>query len=457
MMRLSSIDQFLRGSLSRLVFRPWFDRTALNALGSWVFPASRLWASAEASGYDLDRFLAANPSLGALRLGPVGLVSTLNTVKGQRAEAIEAEDEWNGLFFGARSARESKLTAAEIRRKRTGRAFLTARLMFAALAHRANVSAVAWDLASEETVAQHLDGFLATPDALFRLPDPLPAVIESNRFRSRIGIEYALRLSAPVPGADTPSFARVFEPPRVPDPPTVIHCHGFGVEPEHLDRMTDEMLPLVSQGVRVVRVMAPWHGRRRRHGTWSGEPFLARVPLGPATLLSALVQEVGILVAWARATSAGQVAIGGISLGALTAQLAAVRMAAWSADHRPDAVFLAGTSDRLDRIAFESTLTRALGLDVALQRAGWTPEKLQHYAPLTNPEGEPALDPASIIMVLGAVDDVTPFDGGIKLAERWGIPAENQFHRDQGHFSLSLGLIPEDAPLRRLVELLRRD
>jgi hypothetical protein len=119
---------------------------------------------------------------------------------------------------------------------------------------------------------------------------------------------------------------------------------------------------------------------------------------------------------------------------------------------RADALFLVGTSDRLDRIAFESTLTGALGLDAALRTKGWTAETLRAFSPLTNPEGEPAIAPDSIFVVLGTADDVTPFDGGVALAQRWRVPAINQFHRPQGHFSLSQGLIPDNAPLLRFAQ-----
>ena len=143
-------------------------------------------------------------------------------------------------------------------------------------------------------------------------------------------------------------------------------------------------------------------------------------------------------------------------LRALTAQLAAVHMRDWPAVMRADALLLVGTSDRLDRIAFESALTAVLGLPDALCAKGWTAEALRGFGALTNPEGVPAIAPESIFVVLGTADDVTPFDGGVALAERWRVPPVNQFRRPQGHFSLSPGLIPDNAPLLRFAEHLRR-
>ncbi len=57
-------------------------------------------------------------------------------------------------------------------------------------------------------------------------------------------------------------------------------------------------------------------------------------------------------------------------------------------------------------------------------------------------------------MVLGHSDDVTPTAGGLALAQRWGVPEPNLFARDQGHFSVSLGLLRDRAPLARIKEIL---
>jgi hypothetical protein len=59
-------------------------------------------------------------------------------------------------------------------------------------------------------------------------------------------------------------------------------------------------------------------------------------------------------------------------------------------------------------------------------------------------------------MLIGTSDTVTPGAGGMALAQRWGLPAENLFLRDQGHFSVALGLERDAAPLARLAAILRR-
>ena len=59
-------------------------------------------------------------------------------------------------------------------------------------------------------------------------------------------------------------------------------------------------------------------------------------------------------------------------------------------------------------------------------------------------------------MVLGREDTVTAFDEGRDLAERWKVPSENLYIRDQGHFSAAVGVIHDDAPVRRLYEMMMK-
>ncbi len=450
----SEVEQTLRASLGRLLFRPWFDRAALVTLGKWVFPASRLWAAAEIAGDDVDRFVALTPALKNLRLQRGALGRALEGLARLRERADASERRWADTYFAARASQEA-LVKAEAARLRDGRLYLGARVRFMTLARRGRVPSVDWAIPTEAEAAAHLGAALKSPQAIFTGPDRLPTIVESKRLRKRAFDEYALRFA--LPGSASGSLhARVYEPLGTRHAPTVIHCHGFGMEPEHIKLAFDEFVPLVRAGVRLVRVTAPFHGSRRRRGTWSGEPFLSSVPVETVEALSSAVRELSVLVEWAKATSRGRVALAGVSMGALTAQLAAVHMRNWPAARQADALFLVGTTDRLDRIAFESTLTCALGLDAALRAKGWDADRLRHFASLTNPEGEPAIDRRSIFIVLGTADDVTPFDGGTALACRWRIPAENQFNRPHGHFSLSQGLIPDNAPLLRLAEHLKR-
>jgi hypothetical protein len=190
-------------------------------------------------------------------------------------------------------------------------------------------------------------------------------------------------------------------------------------------------------------------------GTYGGEPVLARGPAGLLDYFHAHVVELGRLVAWARATRGGPVAIGGASLGALTAQLAAVAARHWPEEMRPDALLLVAPSHSLTAVTFEGSLTRALGVPDAIRAAGWTLRDIEHWRPLLEPLTAPAVPADRIVVVIGMSDDVTLTAGGEALVRHWQVPEDNVFRSPAGHFSTSLGLARDTGPFRRLLEVLR--
>ncbi len=78
------------------------------------------------------------------------------------------------------------------------------------------------------------------------------------------------------------------------------------------------------------------------------------------------------------------------------------------------------------------------------------------WAPLVEPVAKPAVGGERIVVRLGTVDNVTPFAGGMDLVHKWAVPEDNLFLRPQGHFSASLGLARDPAPLARFATLLER-
>ncbi|HEX9720818.1 MAG TPA: hypothetical protein VGA59_13920, partial [Ramlibacter sp.] len=160
------------------------------------------------------------------------------------------------------------------------------------------------------------------------------------------------------------------------------------------------------------------------------------------------------LTAWAREAFGGPVAVGGVSLGALTAQMAVSAARHWPAAMRPDAALLVTTSGAMMPVAMESSLTRAIAMPQRMAEAGWDRERLVEWMPLLEPVGAPAVAPGRIVALLGTEDDVTPYAEGRRLMERWGVPADNVFLRPLGHFSAALGLYRDIGPLRRLAALL---
>jgi pimeloyl-ACP methyl ester carboxylesterase len=235
----------------------------------------------------------------------------------------------------------------------------------------------------------------------------------------------------------------------------MISLHGIGVETEFWPPGYEALGTLLDNGVRLVFPDGPWHGRRRPSGYFGGEPIIAQAPEGMLTCMQAWSAEVAMLIAWSRTSGSPMVAVGGISLGALTSQMVASVSAAWPKFLQPDALFLVATSNDLLGVVFDGTLTGGVGLSRELKRAGWTRGNLRDWLPLLEPQGPPLTGPDRVVMVLGEADTVTPFAGGFDLAQRWGVPADNLFIRHQGHFSVALGLATDPAPVNRLLALMR--
>jgi predicted alpha/beta hydrolase family esterase len=100
-------------------------------------------------------------------------------------------------------------------------------------------------------------------------------------------------------------------------------------------------------------------------------------------------------------------------------------------------------------------LARNIGLPKILEQAGWTAPHLERWLGLFEPRMPPVVAPDRIVIVLGRADDLMPHEGGIDLAHRWGVPADNVFVQPQGHFSVSLALLNDAAPMRRFAGILR--
>ena len=232
--------------------------------------------------------------------------------------------------------------------------------------------------------------------------------------------------------------------------PALVFTHGISMENEFWREEDGPAQLLAAEGLAVVRPEGPFHGRRRRAGFFGGEPVFALGPLGLLDYFEAHVRELGRLIGWARAEFGGPVAVGGVSLGALAAQLAVSAAAHWPAAMRPDAAFLVTGGASLMEVALSGSLPRAVGALEALAAGGWTPGGLVAWMPLMEPGRDPGIPPDRIVVLLGRRDTVTPYAEGVHLARRWKVPDDNLFVLDLGHFTASLSLYRDLAPFRRL-------
>jgi len=434
-----------RSLAGALLYRPWFDRIAVRALTQWYFPLSRAWAAGREAAGDMEAFREALPLCPA----SAGLARALASVAALDRRCAAADSAWREAFFGA-GGRD--LVAVERRRRSEAARLMAGRGLFLGLRLRGGLPALRWEIASAAEVERR-HGARLLPGAV-AFPPPGTTEVEASRPislpRRR---EYWLRFRSPSLGDE--AWARVVEPTGGGDPPTLICHHGIGVEGEFWRDPHDSLNDLVDLGIRVVRPEGPWHGRRALRGFFGGEPVLARAPLGILDYFETAVAESAVLIAWARSRSRARVAVGGVSLGALVSECVACAARHWPPASRPDALLLIAPGGSFVRIALESALTRRLGVPEALAERGWSEATLARWLPLAEPNGAPAVAPSRIVAVLGAVDEVTPYDDARRLVDDWRAPAENVFVSAKGHFSLSLDAGGLERPLARLASILR--
>ncbi len=441
-------QHILEGALGNLVLRPWFDWIAVRSIAHGYFPLSRAWAAAQEAQGSVDRFV----ELAATReISTVGIRWMLDLVERRRQRYEEANAKWLSAFFETSETRTDDLIASEANRRAAAHEHMSTRAAFVPLLGR--VSSVRWEVATPDQVALRHEARLLDTASAFAAPEP-QEITTSNEIPSATGRDYWLRFNSPHLGDQ--AWARVSAPAKDANAPTLIFLHGICVESDMWTDATDPLNGGALEGFRVVRPEAPWHSRRVKPGWYGGEPAIGQGPLGFLDLFEAWVAETSVLIDWARRTSRGPVAIGGVSLGALTSQLAAVAARSWYSDLQPDALFLVATSGAILDVVQSGSLATAVKLQSQLDRAGWSGTELARWVPLLEPQGHPAISRENIVVVLGESDDLTPHAGGAALARAWSVPAENVFQRPQGHFSVSLGLLRDPSPIRRLAQILDR-
>ncbi len=451
--------RLMRSPLGQMIARPWLDDVSIQLLTDWVFPMSRAWAAATIAG---GRFKAFRDALGVPDLDSpsLWLNSSLKDIDQAVKKAEAADAAWEEALFGASGGSSAAAVAAEEARLDAANDLAMAKLRMVFFGRGHKLAACRWNLPTPDEVAARHGDRLADPDRAYLMPDTLPRIEESRMIGSEIGVEYWVRFDTPDLGngseIDTPCWARVFEPAGVTNPPTVIHLHGICMELDHIRAPLREIEVYCERGIRVIAPEAPSHGRRRQPGRYAGEAFVAGTPLSTLDHMAAHVREIGILTDWARRTSTGPVGWSGISLGALTSQLTASHAANWPRSMRADVLALYTTSEGIEEIGLTGEIAKAFGVDRELLAAGWTEEALRGWRPLTDPVQPPCMGPENVFMVLGSEDRITPFEHGIGIAKRWGVPDAQVFVRPQGHFSVPAGLMVDEAPVAAFANHLKR-
>ncbi len=435
------------GVVGRLMLRPWLDATILKSIVIGYLPLSRGWAAARAAGGSADVFRATAPYQ---RRVSTGLANALGAIDRRDRDYRVARAAWDQCFFGRAEVSDADLVAHESARRRAAHRLMAARALLVPWLR--GFCPVRWRIADRDTVARRHAARLDGSAAAFA-PPAETAIERSRAVAGALGREYWLRYRSPSPLLDDDVWAHVYEPDGAADPPSLIALHGIAVETEMWKPIGEPDFELVRRGFRVIQIVAPGHARRTPAGHYGGEIVMARGPLGFIELFEAWVAEVAVMIGWARETSNAPVAVGGLSLGALTAQLVATASRGWPGRLQPDAVYLTATTGDVVETVLRGSMARALGTERALGDHGWTRDDIERWRPVLEPRGPPAVAPSRIVMVLGAADTVTPYPGGAALAAAWDVPPQNLFVRKRGHFTVALGAYNDVAPMRRLAEI----
>ena len=163
-----------------------------------------------------------------------------------------------------------------------------------------------------------------------------------------------------------------------------------------------------------------------------------------------------MLIDWARSTSSGAVAIGGSSLGSQTAKAIAIRAADWPEHLRPQGLLAITHSKYVYEAALEGSLSDIWNLGDALRASGWHSELEKTWLQRMDPMGEPCMPGDAIVSVIGELDTVTPGAHITEQLDDWGVPAENRFSYARGHFTIPLGMICDEKPIRTFARVLKR-
>ena len=433
------------------LLRPWFDTLALHLVAKWYLPLSRGWAAAMGSKGSYDQFRE--------DIGPAA--DRLGQARSLLVEMFDRQRLYNDLvaaweedFFGEVAPAPARLLLRELERVKQANGFMAMRRSF--LPIRKMLPAAKWDIASPAAVAEKQAGRLADPKLAFAAPAQAP-VAESHAVAGPRGPEFWIKMPSPSAVTGDTAWARVQTPKTGPIRGVLILLHGIGLEPEMWRSMAAPAASLIDQGICLISPEGPWHGRRCPDGEYGGERILSRRPLGFLDLFEAWVAECALWTGWARERFGAPVALGGVSLGALTAQIAVSAAANWPEAQRPDASILITTTGDMVATAFEGSLAEETKLKDRTVAAGWDRDALASFGALLQPGDRPGLSSDRIVIVLGDADTVTPYRGGRELAKQWAIPDDNLFVSHRGHFSTALGVCRDTGPLERLRALLSSD
>lgn len=436
-----------------LLALPWLDRLLLLFLKNLFFPLSRLWAAARRAAGNLEAYIAAAPLERPGRQRLRWLDRILPRFEKLRLKAFSTEQLWELYFFGAEPVAAERLPVVEEMRLDNRTGYNTVRMLFLPLTPLLKAS-VYVDPPTTEAVAERYGAGGEDLESLFFPTGEFPLVERSRALPRPYGTDYWLRFPSPSKEMADQVYARVHEPDGVNNPPTLIFGHGICVEFDHYRQLLDEITALTDLGIRVIRPEAPWHGRRVLPGHYGGEQLLSALPTSMIEFLAAQHREWATIINWCRQNSGGAVAVGGSSLGAQTAKAIAVRATGWPGSLQPDALLCITHCTHIAEAALDGELSDIWNLGQAMRDRGWSRELERSWLERLDPPGLPCVPGDRIVSVTGSRDTVTPEWSALEHLRAWQVPRQNIFSYPRGHFSVPLGLINDNAPLKHFAGIL---
>jgi hypothetical protein len=441
--------RFIASPIGLLFQSRLFERVKIATVDR-EFSVLRARAAADLAGTDVDAFLDeldVTSSVDQSLRGKIARALDEHQSAKSRYESLAAE--WDGVFWGDEDRSIDERTRLEKERREAGAAWLSPQRTFKFLSKTDLVDIVAFDIPDPEATIEEW-GTLSAAD-VYGPPDTVPEVERSATMRGPDTREYLVRYPSPSPYVDDAAFARVYEPFDAPtdEPlPTLVYGTGLAMACDSIEYWTEEEYvgrELAPEGYRVVLPIPPWHGRREIPGSYTGEPYLARMPVSAIQLYATQAIETAVLVDWARSQGAPTVGVGGLSLGGIVTMFIAAHAGTWPEPMRPDVAIPVAASADIGGLLFESSLSEILGVTGALRDAGWTPELMRELDSLLAAPETPGLAPERIFPVGGLVDEMTQYPTTRETLDRWGVPEENRLEWDCGHFGVTLRAMRTEA------------
>ncbi len=277
------------------------------------------------------------------------LARKLAAFESHRKDHDDAVAAWEEGFFSPNLKLPATLYRLEARRGSTARWLTLQRLRFLDIRFGRPVPPVRFETVTPEAMEQAYGADPAEPWRIYMPPEAIPNIEVSRRvppMSARItgSASARPRASATSPGRACTSRSRRSRPP------TCLRQRRF-IEFDHYGRRPATCRS-VQIRIRVIELELPVAWPAPHSGFYGGEPFFAGRRLGPSTF-SAQARSSRSRCIGAAAGDA-PVAIGGASMGALAALLAASYSPHWPQSMRPDAVALLTVSDQIDSLVAEA-------------------------------------------------------------------------------------------------------